>query len=280
MKEIEVEGLLARFMNGETSVEEETALADYFQRATDEDKPAGMPYEDWAAYREMFRQFDEGFEDVEYMARHVESRLAATCKRQGKAKVGRHGYLWLGMSAAAVAALIVMVFTLDVGSGQIPPTIAEASDSVSSVTIPVDTIEEKSDKADIPPTPSHKAKPNKQRRLPYTLTVPRPLLAEADCSEQRAVSNEQRAISSEQRAISSELKAQGSQPKAHGSRLTAHSSQPRAHSSDSLPSAVEDFGEDSMAVALEEAERLINAMTVYQEILINEICNVEFEEEY
>ena len=141
MKEIEVEGLLARFMNGETSVEEETALADYFQRATDEDKPAGMPYEDWAAYREMFRQFDEGFEDVEYMARHIESRLSATCKRQGKAKVGRHGYLWLGMSAAAVAALIVMVFTLDVGSGQVPPTIAEASDSVSSVTIPVDTIE-------------------------------------------------------------------------------------------------------------------------------------------
>ena len=228
MKEIEVEGLLARFMNGETSVEEETALADYFQRATDEDKPAGMPYEDWAAYREMFRQFDEGFEDVEYMARHIESRLSATCKRQGKAKVERHGYLWLGMSAAAVAALIVMVFTLDVGSGQVPPTIAEASDSVSSVTIPVDTIEEKSDKADIPPTPSHKAKPNKQRRLPYTLKVPRPLLAEAD----------------------------------------------------SLPSAVEAFGEDSMAVALEEAERLINAMTVYQEILINEICNVEFEEEY
>ena len=57
-------------------------------------------------------------------------------------------------------------------------------------------------------------------------------------------------------------------------------SQPKAHSSDSLHSAVEVFGEDSMAVALEEAERLINAMTVYQEILINEICNVEFEEEY
>ena len=35
-----------------------------------------------------------------------------------------------------------------------------------------------------------------------------------------------------------------------------------------------------MAVALEEAERLINAMTVYQEIRVNEICNVDFEEEY
>lgn len=228
MKEIEVEGLLARFMNGETSVEEETALADYFQRATDEDKPAGMPYEDWAAYREMFRQFDEGFEDMEYATKPAESGTLTWREKVHEMMVERHGRLWFGMSAAAVAALVVMVFTLDVGSGQVPPTIAEASDSVSSVTIPVDTIEEKSDKADIPPTPSHKAKPNKQRRLPYTLKVPRPLLAEAD----------------------------------------------------SLPSAVEAFGEDSMAVALEEAERLINAMTVYQEILINEICNVEFEEEY
>lgn len=38
--------------------------------------------------------------------------------------------------------------------------------------------------------------------------------------------------------------------------------------------------EDSMAMALEEAERLVNAMTVYQEIRINEICNVDYEEEY
>ena len=40
------------------------------------------------------------------------------------------------------------------------------------------------------------------------------------------------------------------------------------------------ISEDSMAVALDEAERLINAMTVYQEIRISEICNVEYEEEY
>ena len=274
MKEIEVEGLLARFMNGETSVEEETALADYFQHATDEDKPAGMPYVDWAAYREMFRQFDEGFEDVEYMARHVKSRLSATCKRQGKAKIGRHGYLWLGMSAAAVAALVVMVLTLGRGSGKVAPTVAEAPDSVSSITLPVDTVVERSDNADIPPTPSQKAKPKKQRRLPYTLPVPRPLLAEA-------VSSEQRADGSEQRAVSSELKAQGSRLTAQGrDTCTIALSQVATPDARSKALEAEAASEDSMAVALEEAERLINAMIVYQEIMINEICNVEFEEEY
>ena len=39
------------------------------------------------------------------------------------------------------------------------------------------------------------------------------------------------------------------------------------------------ISEDSMAVALEETEHLIKAMTVYQEIRVEEICNVEFEEE-
>ena len=60
MKEIEVEELLKRFMTGETSVEEETALAEYFREATDEDRPDSIPEEDWEAYREMFRMFEDG----------------------------------------------------------------------------------------------------------------------------------------------------------------------------------------------------------------------------
>ena len=40
------------------------------------------------------------------------------------------------------------------------------------------------------------------------------------------------------------------------------------------------ISEDSMAIAMEEAERLVEAMSIYQEIRINEICNVEYEEQY
>ena len=60
MKDIEVEDLLKRFMDGKTSVEEEDALAEYFSEAGDEDRPNNIPKEDWEAYREMFRMFDDG----------------------------------------------------------------------------------------------------------------------------------------------------------------------------------------------------------------------------
>lgn len=137
------------------------------------------------------------------------------------------------MAAAAVAAFIVLVLILNVGGKQGKPMIAEveAVDTIKAMTVPIDTLRDKpsidklrNDNVEVSPTPSLKAKPKKQQKLPYTPPVPRHLIAQV------AEANE--------------------------------------------------VSEDSMAVALEEAERLINAMTVYQEIRISEICNVEYEEEY
>ena len=214
MKEIEVEELLKRFMAGETSVEEETALTEYFRGATDDDRPDSIPEEDWEAYREMFRMFEDG---------------EAGRGRDAHAPRGIRIY----MAAAAVAAFIVLVLILNVGGKQGKPMIAEveAVDTIKAMTVPIDTLRDKpsidklrNDNVEVSPTPSLKAKPKKQQKLPYTPPVPRHLIAQV------AEANE--------------------------------------------------VSEDSMAVALEEAERLINAMTVYQEIRISEICNVEYEEEY
>ena len=214
MKDIEVEDLLKRFMEGDTSVEEETALADFFREATDEDRPDSIPEEDWEAYREMFRMFEDG---------------EAGRGRDAHAPRGIRIY----MAAAAVAAFIVLVLILNVGGKQGKPMIAEveAVDTIKAMTVPIDTLRDKpsidklrNDNVEVSPTPSLKAKPKKQQKLPYTPPVPRHLIAQV------AEANE--------------------------------------------------VSEDSMAVALEEAERLINAMTVYQEIRISEICNVEYEEEY
>lgn len=214
MKEIEVEDLLKRFMAGETSVEEEMALTEYFREATDEDRPDSIPEEDWEAYREMFRMFEDG---------------EAGRGRDAHAPRGIRIY----MAAAAVAAFIVLVLILNVGGKQGKPMIAEveAVDTIKAMTVPIDTLRDKpsidklrNDNVEVSPTPSLKAKPKKQQKLPYTPPVPRHLIAQV------AEANE--------------------------------------------------VSEDSMAVALEEAERLINAMTVYQEIRISEICNVEYEEEY
>ena len=214
MKDIKVEDLLKRFMDGETSVEEEMALTEYFRGATDDDRPDSIPEEDWEAYREMFRMFEDG---------------EAGRGRDAHAPRGIRIY----MAAAAVAAFIVLVLILNVGGKQGKPMIAEveAVDTIKAMTVPIDTLRDKpsidklrNDNVEVSPTPSLKAKPKKQQKLPYTPPVPRHLIAQV------AEANE--------------------------------------------------VSEDSMAVALEEAERLINAMTVYQEIRISEICNVEYEEEY
>ena len=232
MKDIKVEELLKRFMDGETSVEEETALTEYFRGATDDDRPDNISKEDWESYREMFRMFDD--EDIGVRGTHPH-----ITKQESGLRIGRGRYahaprgIRIYMAAAAVAAFIVLVLILNVGGKQGKPMIAEveAVDTIKAMTVPIDTLRDKpsidklrNDNVEVSPTPSLKAKPKKQQKLPYTPPVPRHLIAQV------AEANE--------------------------------------------------VSEDSMAVALEEAERLINAMTVYQEIRISEICNVEYEEEY
>ena len=226
MKDIEVEDLLKRFMDGETSVEEEMALTEYFRGATDDDRPDNISKEDWEAYREMFQIFDDGNIGVRVTHPHI---TEAGRGRDAHAPRGIRIY----MAAAAVAAFIVLVFMLNIGGEQGKPMIAEveAVDTIKAMTVPIDTLRDKpsidklrNDNVEVSPTPSLKAKPKKQQKLPYTPPVPRHLIAQV--AEANGIS------------------------------------------------------EDSMAVALEEAERLINAMTVYQELRINEICSVEYQEEY
>ena len=235
MKEIEVEDLLKRFMAGETSVEEETALAEYFFGAGDEDRPNNIPKEDWEAYREMFRMFDDGNIGVRVTHPHItEAGRGRDAHAPRGIRIDRKpSGLRIYMAAAAVAAFFVLVFMLNVGGKQGEPMIAEVEsiDTIKAMNVPIDTLRDKPsiDKlrdgnVEISPTPTQKAKPKNLQKLPYTPPVPRHLIAQA------AKANE--------------------------------------------------ISEDSMAVALEEAERLINAMTVYQELRISEICNVEYEEVY
>ncbi|MGM9777356.1 MAG: hypothetical protein ACI3ZD_03355 [Prevotella sp.] len=232
MKEIEVEELLKRFMDGETSVEEEDALAEYFRGATDDDRPDNISKEDWEAYREMFRIFDDGNIGVRVTHPHITEQDSGLRIGRGRDAHAPRG-IRIYMAAAAVAAFIVLVFMLNIGGEQAEPMIAKVGtvDTIKAMNVPIDTLRDepsidklRNDNVEVSPTPSLKAKPKKQQKLPYSPPVPRHLIAQV------AEANE--------------------------------------------------VSEDSMAVALEEAERLINAMTVYQELRISEICNVEYEEEY
>ncbi len=251
MKDIEVEELLKRFMDGETSVVEEDALAEYFRETGGDDRPLSISKEDWEAYREMFRMFEDGYIGVRVSHPHITEAsrgrdacvpsaldIAAGRGRDAHAPRGiridlKPSGLRIYMAAAAVAAFFVLVFMLNIGGEQAEPMIAEvgAVDTIKAMTVPIDTLLDepsietlRDGNVEISPTPSQKSKPKKLQKLPYTPPVPRHMIAQA--AEANGIS------------------------------------------------------EDSMAVALDEAERLINAMTVYQEIRISEICNVEYEEEY
>lgn len=232
MKEDDIIRLLARFMDGETTVSEETQLARYFRDHPNAPTPKGMAQEDWDAYREMFRQFDQGFTN--------EPHSAST---EARPKVRSHT-LWhhLTTAAAAAAAIYFAYIAYTDRSGTMPSiqtsvtqipstqsghstqsqdTIIEAATTIKTLpveAIPVDTTK-KTNKAK---TVSPDAKPKLRSRPLYTQPIPRHLLASSTTTR-------------------------------------------------------EPMSEDSIAAILDEVERLVSAMTVYQEIRINELCNTESE---
>lgn len=215
MNDDKISELLQRFMDGLTSLEEEARLADFFRHASDGDKPRGMSDGDWLAYREMFRQFDEGFD---------EGSDAAPVRK----KAAHLLPLWSRAAAAAViivaiSALLFMQRSQDSTPqmAEVTPQPAEAAitDSIvadTTQTIDMETIHEKNGKI---------IKPQRQKRLPYTMPVPRNMMADA----------------------------------AESNTMTR---------------------EDSIAVGVREAEAVIAAMTLYQDLKVSEICDVEYEEVY
>ena len=105
----QIEALLDKFMDGQTTVEEEALLADYFRSG---DVPA-----EWEDYRAMFDYFDRGM-----------TPPVATPRP-------RHAWWWTAGAAAAIAALIVGVTVLNrpastTTTAPEPPVIASA-DSTS-----------------------------------------------------------------------------------------------------------------------------------------------------
>lgn len=149
--------LLKRFMDGETTLDEEALLTEYFRQATDNDKPQGIADDDWHAYREMFRQFDNDF--------------ATPAPPKARRKP-----LWAMLSAAAaILILVVCMATLSLNRDDTTETqmaaITEPTDSTVADTVRVRNVET---------MPTKTEKPRRQRRLPYTPQVPRNLIAESE----------------------------------------------------------------------------------------------------
>lgn len=103
MTDRQIISLLKRYMDGSTTVEEETALADFFCTATDADRPDAISAADWSAYREMFCMFAPEAADKDQ-----QDEAATTIVQRFTL---RNTLLWVA-SAAAVAVLVFVVSAL------------------------------------------------------------------------------------------------------------------------------------------------------------------------
>ena len=103
MTDRQIISLLKRYMDGATTVEEETALAEFFSTATDADRPDAISAADWSAYREMFCMFAP-----EKAEKDQQDEAAAPTVQRFTL---RKSLLWVA-SAAAVAVLVFAVAAL------------------------------------------------------------------------------------------------------------------------------------------------------------------------
>ena len=114
-----IKALLDKFMDGQTTVEEESQLADYFRKG---DVPA-----EWEDYRDMFGYFDRGMEG---------GLLSEAPSRPSLA--GVMGRRWWGIAAAAcITAVIVATAVLyrpatTVTVHETPPGIAQKADTIAT----------------------------------------------------------------------------------------------------------------------------------------------------
>lgn len=65
MTDLQIISLLQRYMDGLTTIDEEKVLAEFFSKATDDNRPEAISADDWRAYREMFGMFATANEPIE-----------------------------------------------------------------------------------------------------------------------------------------------------------------------------------------------------------------------
>ena len=151
--------LLHRFMDGQTTPEEEDRLARYFR--------SGQAPDEWRDYREMFAYFDEGMPEGRY------------CKRSGRrSRIAAVAISALAV-AAAVAFMLVVVLPHGGNEGMVPAPMASAGTVANPDTVGV---ESPSDTARNVAEPSEQPRRRIMHKYKYSPQPPRGYLAEA-CAE-------------------------------------------------------------------------------------------------
>lgn len=154
-----IEQLIKRFMDGQTTVEEESRIAEYFRTHDVEDE--------WKAYKDMFAWFDDGMPIQQEAEKHK-------TRNSKKAKI----IAFAMAAAAAIAALIIIatpgnndIMPVQKTANVIQPSTADAIETAIKDTLAIDSVSKETSR------PAHKKA--KIRRRVYNVMPPKTYLADA-----------------------------------------------------------------------------------------------------
>lgn len=154
-----IEQLIKRFMDGQTTVEEESRIAEYFRTHDVEDE--------WKAYKDMFAWFDDGMPIQQETEKHK-------TRNSKKAKI----IAFAMAAAAAIAALIIIatpgnngIMPVQKTANVIKPSTADAIETAIKDTLAIDSVSKETSR------PAHKKA--RIRRRVYNVMPPKTYLADA-----------------------------------------------------------------------------------------------------
>lgn len=154
-----IEQLIKRFIDGQTTIEEESRIAEYFRTHDVEDE--------WKAYKDMFAWFDDGMPIQQEAEKHK-------TRNSKKAKI----IAFAMAAAAAIAALIIIatpgnndIMPVQKTANVIKPSTADAIETAQKDTLAIDSVGKETSR------PAHKKA--KIRRRVYNVMPPKTYLADA-----------------------------------------------------------------------------------------------------
>lgn len=179
MNEQQLLSLLQRYMDGLTTVDEESALAVFFGRASDADRPDAISAEDWKVYQEMFAMFAPQAQSLTQkhnateheVIEHEAIELEITEHRSRFTL--RQVSVWIA-SAAAVALIVFAASTQLRHDSSSSPTLAQHSVSTPAADSLSDSISADQPQRIVVDSVRQKLPKQKTRKAPRPYWQPRP----------------------------------------------------------------------------------------------------------
>ena len=174
MNEQQLLALLQRYMDGLTTVDEESALAVFFGRASDADRPDAISAEDWKVYQEMFAMFTPQAQSLTQKHNATEHEAIELEITEHRSRFTlRQVSVWIA-SAAAVALIVFAASTQLRHDSSSSPTLAQHSVSTPAADSLSDSISADQPQRIVVDSVRQKLPKQKTRKAPRPYWQPRP----------------------------------------------------------------------------------------------------------